>query len=157
MPRKKKVPPRIFGRVTDQFSEEVKAIVIRTLGAGCYRSTAAEAAGVSRKTLEGWIAAGEAGREPYAAWVRELRAVEATIEEISLRTINASGDWRAVAWFLERRWPRRWGSEPFRLKLQEQNALPDFKTLSPAERLRELEHAQKTITAALEDARVEVN
>src|SRR5215211_6194992 len=102
------------GRPRKLTAKRQKAIVdaVRT---GAHREQAAEAAGISRRSLQNWLARGELGGEqPYRRFAEAVREAEAQAELESLRTIEkaaAEGDWRARAWVLERRWPQRWGRQ----------------------------------------------
>jgi transposase-like protein len=74
---------------------------------------AARRHGIARATLYNWLAHGEKGREPYAAFRERLERAQAACEvRLSLNLFEAArDDWRAAAWFLERRFPKRWGSK----------------------------------------------
>jgi hypothetical protein len=44
----------------------------------------------------------------YARFVEKVRRAEAQAEQEALEKISGSADWRAQAWYLERRHPGRW-------------------------------------------------
>jgi len=74
---------------------------------------AARTHGISRTTLYNWLAHGAKGREPYATFRARLERSQAACEVgLTLSMFEASkDDWRAAAWFLEKRFPKRWGSK----------------------------------------------
>lgn len=80
-------------------------------------TAAAESCGVSPATVREWLRRGEGrddrpAQEPYATFATEVRAAEADLEREALECVQAAADrgtWRAAAWFLERRFPERWG------------------------------------------------
>ena len=48
----------------------------------------------------------------------QMGRARAGVEVQLLRVITESGNWRAAAWFLEKRHPRGWGSVRARLRLE---------------------------------------
>jgi len=112
-PAFKKVPKRKRGRktkLTPELTEKICALV----RAHNYIETAAAYAGLSKNTLYDWLRRGarqQSGlyREFSDALTQALAHSEiADVARISLAA--AAGNWRAVAWRLERRFPERWGS-----------------------------------------------
>lgn len=94
--------------------EAHKAIVARVL-AGNYRETACAAAGICSRTLRDWLRRGASGKPEdaiYAAFSADLDKAEAASEsrQIAALTQAAAKDWRAAAWLLEKKYPKRWGS-----------------------------------------------
>lgn len=106
--------------------------IAKMLAAGHYVNVACGAAGVSEASFYSWLEKGEAVRESVQdaedqdeardgltdrdrAFLEFLEAVEkgsAACEVRHLRRIDKAsedGTWQASAWFLERRFPRRWG------------------------------------------------
>ena len=67
--------------------------IYASLAAGNFRCTAAAEAGVSE---------GDKPVEPYATFATSVRAIRAQVEAARLRRVEASEDWRAAAWLLER-------------------------------------------------------
>ncbi len=103
---------------------ETRAKVLRLVRAGNYRETAAAACGIHANTLRVWMRRGalfaKHGRpedEVYAHFNDEMELAEADAEtKDSMRIGRAAidtpvgrGDWRAVAWRLERMHPKKWG------------------------------------------------
>lgn len=97
------------GRPT-KFTDEARRKIIWALRLGNYRKTAAEYAGVSERTLCDWLARGEDGNSEYAAFLDEVLEAEQAAEVRALGVIQqaAGRDWKAAAWFLERKFPERY-------------------------------------------------
>lgn len=95
---------------------ERHAALVAALEAGAYRETAARGANIGVSTLYRWLEQGEAdhedGRESAfrELWEAATRA-EAVAEHEALDRVLTAGreDWRAAAWYLERKAPGRWG------------------------------------------------
>jgi hypothetical protein len=101
------------GTQLDALTAPVQERLCQALRAGAHMEQAATYAGVHRATVYRWLARGEPDDAPrrfhdFAAAVREA---EAGFEIASLALIARAGDedWRARAFLLERRHPRRWG------------------------------------------------
>lgn len=116
--RPPKAPPRsraghpIHPRLTGAVAE----VIVQIVRGGAYLKTAAQFAGVHRDTIRRWRKRGETDLQdnvesPYAAFARALARAEAQAEATRVLRIQAAGekDWRADAWYLERRFPERWG------------------------------------------------
>ncbi|HXM86142.1 MAG TPA: hypothetical protein VN889_00775 [Solirubrobacteraceae bacterium] len=108
------------GRPT-KFTPEVAAKIIQAAQAGVYPAVAAAFAGVSTSTLDGWLheaaADIDAGREtPLSVFSEEIVRIVAQTEVAALARIRAAmaEDWRAAAWFIERRFPERWSKRDTR-------------------------------------------
>jgi hypothetical protein len=90
--------------------------IVDAIRRGAHRAQAAEAAGIARSTLQGWLSRGELddARGRYREFAEAVRTAEAQAELEALKSIEraaAEGDWRAKAWILERRFPERWGRQ----------------------------------------------
>lgn len=92
-------------------TQEVQDLIVSAISAGAIFEVAAAYAGVKKETLKDWLRKGRAGKAPYAAFVGSLDEALAKSEVSALRMIQAAGlyDWKAAAWYLERKWPERWG------------------------------------------------
>jgi hypothetical protein len=76
------------------------------------RVDAALQAGISHRTFTSWMARGETGEEPYAAFHGEVVKAEMTAQRRLLGHVTkaaSDGDPRHAEWLLERRFPRSWG------------------------------------------------
>lgn len=94
---------------------DVRAQIISALASGAFKKHAANAAGVTERTLNNWLRRGEEGEEPYASFVAEVDTAiardalrnQAVISQAAVG--KAAGDWKAAAWNLERKFPRLYG------------------------------------------------
>jgi hypothetical protein len=108
-----KVP---LGRPT-KMSRAVADRIIEATRGGATREAAAAAGPIARSTLYMWLRQGRLypdSREGY--FVAELDAAEDEAERrcIALWQGHFERDWRAIAEFMGRRWPDRWGRQPTR-------------------------------------------
>ena len=87
--------------------------LLTAIAAGNRRETACQLAGISGRTLYRWIEQGEAGEEPQAAFVRELKRAEAISEAKIVANVIAASEkpqfWAAGMTYLERKYPEHWG------------------------------------------------
>lgn len=96
------------GRPT-AWSLGVQASIVEALREGLYRVTAAQLAGICERTLYNWIERGEAGEEPYCAFLQACKRAEAEAEHDIIATVRRGAEgWQSKAWIAERRWPKRW-------------------------------------------------
>lgn len=73
--------------------------------------------GVERNTLKRWLGMGvtEGAQEPYLSFARDYSEASIEVENKALNAIleakqgKDNDDWRAIAWWLERWKPTRWG------------------------------------------------
>ncbi len=102
-------------------SKDQRIIMCDLLESGVGLIAAMNAAGIYAATMTYWRKRGGDHRlnghwppeevvEPYASFVRDIFAAEISAEVGSLAMIRGSKDWRAHAWFLERRYRKAWGS-----------------------------------------------
>ncbi len=93
------------------YTPALGARLAAALKAGQQRKSACAAAGVSTSTLLRWLTWGAAGEEPFAAFALQANEAEAECEARAVLSIQIQGreDWRALAWYLERRFPLSWG------------------------------------------------
>lgn len=102
------------GRPT-KLSPAVEEAILKSLKIGAPLTIAAEAAGISQRTLEFWLEWGRAGKEPYASFAdkaAKLRAEDAVRSLSVVVRAQLRGDLnalRAAIWSLERKFPRHFG------------------------------------------------
>lgn len=100
------------GRKT-KLTPERQTKILNAIRAGAYMETAAAAAGVNKETLYAWLKRGNVEPESiYSAFVEAVHEAQASAELRDVLTLSkaaADGDWRAAAWRLERKFPKRWG------------------------------------------------
>jgi hypothetical protein len=100
-------------------------VIIDLIRAGMTASRAAEAAGIGKSTVSGWVSRGiteqthiDKGGEPnikekpYLEFVQNM--VKAESESMGALVLSwfkeaRAGDWKAAERFLARRWPQEWG------------------------------------------------
>ncbi len=91
-----------------KFNDETQKRIIQAIQMGATYEIAAEHAGICRKTLYSWIEKGKTasrGSKHYT-FLHDFRKAEARAAITSLTTIQReiqNGDWKAAAWFLDRR------------------------------------------------------
>ena len=113
-------------------TDQVRDQIVRHLESGSSLEVAARAAGVARRTLQRWLAAGEeaetaseagsrlSAREQAYLELREAAAeARARAQVRALATIQKAGldgSWQAAAWFLERVFPEEFSARRQREK-----------------------------------------
>ncbi len=96
--------PKLDPVVTQRICDLVRA--------GNYLEVAANAAGIHPTTLHRWLRQGRAQvRGRYRKFVNAVEKAQAEGEsrDVALIARAAASDWKAAAWRLERRAPRRYG------------------------------------------------
>lgn len=79
---------------------------------GNYANVAAQYAGIGERTFYTWMERGAADEEPYAQFRQAIKEAEAQAEVRNMALIQQAaqaGTWQASAWYLERRYPSRYG------------------------------------------------
>ena len=91
----------------------IQHIVGDAIAAGNHFSVAADAAGISKSTLEKWRRRGARGEQPFADFVKAIHQAELDWEVSAVKAIQSAGekDWRAHLELLSRRIPSA-GPEP---------------------------------------------
>ncbi len=97
---------------------EVQAAILEAIEAGNYKSTACQAVGIHRDTLNGWEIRARSGEEPFASFSDALLKAEAKAEMTLLAEIKAARPgltgvqgadlWQARCWVMERRFASKW-------------------------------------------------
>jgi len=96
-----------------KFDPQVTQRIVDLIRAGNYLEVAATAAGIHSTTLHRWLRLGRAQRRgQYRRFVTAVQKAQAEAEsrDVALIAKAASEDWRAAAWRLERKAPRRYGA-----------------------------------------------
>jgi transposase len=89
------------------YSPEAHARVIEALAAGTSRRGACDYAGISEDTFARWL-------KRYADFADAVVRAEATVElraVVTIRQAFNAGDWKAAAFWLERRRNKEWGRQ----------------------------------------------
>ena len=113
----------MVGRPSKLTPERAQAIAL-AVSEGHYLQHAAAAAGVARSTVHSWLARGRTARKrlggggdpkpddgPYLDFLDTVEGAEKCAAKLGIAPIRAAmerGDWRAGAWYLERRFPGHW-------------------------------------------------
>jgi hypothetical protein len=77
--------------------------------------------GLAKTTVRRWRARGETGEQPFADFTRELNAAVGKLVSSMVMCVHdaaMAGDWKAAAWFLERRCPKEFGPPRARVSLE---------------------------------------
>lgn len=94
---------------------EVQALIVQALTEGNYLETACLASGITKHTFYYWKHLLEDGAEHaqvYTDFYDAVKSASAVSEQGALRDVRAGQPgWQGSAWFLERRFPKRWGKK----------------------------------------------
>jgi transposase-like protein len=98
-------------RGTSKLTPNIAERLVASLRSGQQRNAACGAAGIAKTTLRDWLRQAEAGNEMFIPLALEVAKAEAECEARAVASIQVQGreDWRALAWYLERRFPLQWG------------------------------------------------
>lgn len=83
-------------------TDAMRDTILKAVSLGLGRGTAAKIAGTSTSTI-----ARECERN--AQFREQLQKAEAECESVAVQRIRNARAWQAAAWFLERKFPARWG------------------------------------------------
>lgn len=99
-----------MGRPT-KLDPAIHTKIVALIRAGNYLETAAATVGIDPRTLRHWLRKGARGIEPYRQFAAEVDEAMGEAETAALAMLRAHGrkDWRALAWWLERTRPARFG------------------------------------------------
>lgn len=109
----------------DKLTPEVEEEIIRRLKEGAYRWVAARMAGVTTKTFLNWL---ERGAKAEGTKDRKYRLFLEKVEKTEAEVLHngslmmrawARKDWKALAWWLEHRFPKDFGMK-LQILLQEE-------------------------------------
>lgn len=116
-------PKDPFHARATKLTPERTSRLVQLLRDGNWREHACAAVGIDARTLRTWLARETEG-EPFASFALAIREAEAAAETDAVSALRSLGsdDWRALAWWLERRFPGRWGES---LKVQVEKHLDD--------------------------------
>ena len=104
---------RTSQKLTDDLINEIAALIRE----GNYIETTCRAVGISSQTYRTWKKRGEAATSGiYRRFFEAIDQSEAKAESRYLGVIKDAANsktWQAAAWYLERKYPERWGRRQF--------------------------------------------
>lgn len=96
-----------------KLTPETQQKIVDAIAKGNYLETAAALGGITYKSLNNWMNKGAANKgDEYVQFFHAVKRAEAEAEAARVERINSAGkdgNWQADAWYLERRYPDRWG------------------------------------------------
>lgn len=105
-----------------KLTPETTQKIFQAIQMGATYELAASYAGITYNTLYNWMKKGEAAKSgKFKDFVKELKEAEgkAAIGWLAkIEKAGSEGDWRAVAWKLERRYPEDYGRQVRELRHQ---------------------------------------
>ena len=91
---------------------EVTTVVADAVRQGMYAESAAQLAGIGERTYYTWMQRGEQGEDPFQQFRHAVKKAEAEAEAEAVSVVRGAADrgtWQAAAWYLERKFPSKWG------------------------------------------------
>ena len=94
--------------------------IVRDIRAGNFAQVAAVASGITEQTYYNWLTRGQAdlaSDDPdthgsiFARFFEAVKRAEAEAEVKQLAALQRDDKWQRRAWWLERRFPKRWGQK----------------------------------------------
>lgn len=120
-----------------KLTPETQKKIVDAIAEGNYLETAAAIGGVTYTTLNNWMKKGEAASSgAYVEFLEAVKRAEAEAEALRVSRISKAGkdgNWQADAWYLERRYPDRWGK-----RIQQEVTGKDGGPLEYVQRVQEL-------------------
>jgi hypothetical protein len=111
--------PRGTGRPT-LLTKDIQELICQCIREGNYREVAAEWAGISKRTLRYWLAAGrkEKPGEPHYIFLHAVLEAEraAEMEMVAAVMRAAAQEPKHAQWWLERKFPERWAANRIELR-----------------------------------------
>jgi hypothetical protein len=94
-----------------KLTKELQEELCKHLRSGCYQNIACDLVGISEETFRNWRKWGRNGDPRYKDFFEAIKKASAHPFDVALSAIFGAidkGDWKAAAWFLERRRPKEW-------------------------------------------------
>ena len=96
--RKSKLTPELIEKISTEIEN------------GSYQKVAARKCGVGESTFYAWMEKAEGGvGGQFKELLESVKKASADAESRAIQTILADDSWQSKAWYLERRFPERWG------------------------------------------------
>lgn len=108
-----------MGRPT-KLTEARHRKIVADIRAGNFAQIAAVASGITEQTYYNWLSWGQRDLASedvdkhssiYAEFFESVKAAEAEAEVKQVRELQRDEKWQRRAWWLERRFPKRWGQK----------------------------------------------
>lgn len=124
-----------------KLTPEAQKKIVNAISEGNYLETAAAIGGITYTTLNNWIKKGKAASSgAYVEFLEAVKKAEAEAEALRVSRISRAGqegNWQADAWYLERRYPDRWGK-----RIQQEVTGKDGGPLEYVQRVGELSDSE---------------
>lgn len=137
-------------KLTERLMEEIAGYVRD----GNLPEVSARVSGISSSTFYSWMDRGRKGVLPYSEFSEtiERACAEAHVMAVdSLLKIGREKDWRALAWWLERRFPEHWGRDAKGERALEEDYLsksfPEVSVADLEAKLKQVLEASKAASA----------
>lgn len=134
------------GRST-KISPELQKQIVEVLEEGNYREVAADCVGVPATTISKWMRKGKLyPNGVYGTFRQAVLKAEREAERRCVRALIAAGseDWKANAWYLERKFRDRWGkTEKVELTGAKGGPVQHEVELTPSEAVKTIEEANR--------------
>ncbi len=96
-----------------KLTPETQKKIVDAIAEGNYLETASAIGGITYATLNNWMNKGSSALSgAYFEFFDAVKKAEAEAEALRISRISKAGqagNWQADAWYLERRYPERWG------------------------------------------------
>lgn len=96
-----------------KLTPKLQKVIINLIKAGYFIETVCSIVGINKTTYYAWMKRGKESnrRSQYKTFYDEVTRAHAICEVrmVSIISKAAETDWRASAWYLEHRFPQRWG------------------------------------------------
>lgn len=118
-----------------ELDDDTHEAIVEALRQGNFLETAAALAGCTTAQVRRWLREGADPQSDCHRFAMDVAKAMASAESTALsylREAAAAGDLKAVTWFLERRFPERWGAKVQHIVSQEMGEVLD--------RVESLEH-----------------
>ena len=99
-----------------KLTDEVQGKIVSALKAGNYFDAACKYAGVTERTGYNWLAKGRKAKSGvHFQFVQAIENASGSAEVATVAILRNSmpKSWQAAAWWLERRFPKKWGRRTF--------------------------------------------
>lgn len=108
-----------MGRKT-KLTKDIQEKLVSAIAHGNYHEVACFLVGIGSSTFYSWMKKGEEenSKRIYRDFVEAIKKAEAIAEAQRLQVISKASheNWQAAAWYLERRYPDRWGRRKHELE-----------------------------------------